>query len=89
VLRFEGFAHLLRAWAEALAKPHLEHWMATAAATEIPELTAFVTKLRQDSEAVVAALELPSSQGQINRLKLVRRAMYGRAKFDLLRQRIL
>jgi transposase len=28
-------------------------------------------------------------EGQVNRLKLVKRSMYGRAKFDLLRQRVL
>ena len=43
--------------------------------------------------AVVAALTLPYSQGQtegrVNRLKLIKRSMYGRAKFDLLRQRVL
>lgn len=43
--------------------------------------------------AILAALTLPHSQGQtegqVNKLKLVKRAIYGRAKFDLLRQRIL
>ena len=28
-------------------------------------------------------------EGQVNRLKLIKRSMYGRAKFDLLRQRVL
>jgi transposase len=93
VVRFETFAQLLRGRPVEDARQQLDHWMATAKATEIPELTAFVTKLRQDADAVAAALELPYSQGQtegqINRLKMVKRAMYGRAKFDLLRQRVL
>lgn len=59
----------------------------------MPELKAFAAKLRKDLDAVVAGLSLPYSQGQmegpINRLKLIKRAMYGRAKFDLLRQRVL
>jgi len=42
---------------------------------------------------VVAGLELPYSQGQtegqINKLKLTKRSMYGRAGFELLRQRVL
>jgi transposase len=42
---------------------------------------------------VVAAMTLPYSQGQtegrINKLKLVKRSMYGRGNFDLLRQRVL
>ncbi len=50
-------------------------------------------KLLQDSEAVVAAMVLPYSQeqteGRVNKLKLVKRSMYGRGKFDLLRQRVL
>ncbi len=50
-------------------------------------------KLLQDTDAVVAAMVLPYSQGQtegrINKLKLVKRSMYGRGKFDLLRQRVL
>lgn len=92
VRRFEAFAQLLRNRPAEDARQRLEQWMAEAEATEIPELTAFVTKLRQDSDAVSAALELPYSQGQtegqITRLKLIKRAMYGRAKFDLLRQRV-
>jgi transposase len=44
-------------------------------------------------EAVVAAMVMPYSQGQtegrINKLKLIERSMYGRGKFDLLRQHVL
>jgi transposase len=50
-------------------------------------------KLLQDTDAVAAAMVLPYSQGQtegrINKLKLIKRAMYGRGKFDLFRQRVL
>ena len=50
-------------------------------------------KLRQDQDAVVGALALPYSQGQtegfITKLKLLKRSMYGRAKLDLLRARVL
>ena len=49
--------------------------------------------LRRDQDAVAAALELPWSngmvEGQIHRLKLIKRQMYGRAGFDLLRLRVL
>ena len=49
--------------------------------------------LRRDEAAVAAALELPWSQGQvegqIHRLKLIKRADYGRASFELLRQRVV
>jgi transposase len=91
--QFESFAHLLRERADEDARHRLDQWLEETAETRVPELTAFVTKLRQDIDAVAAALVLPYSQGQtegqINRLKLLKRAMYGRAKFDLLRQRVL
>ena len=50
-------------------------------------------RLRLDYKAVEAALSLEWSngqvEGQINRLKLIKRQMYGRASFELLRQRVL
>lgn len=53
----------------------------------------FVKGLRQDYKAVRAALESRWSngqtEGQVNRLKFIKRQMYGRAKFDLLRARVL
>lgn len=68
----------------------LEPWLAAAAATD---LRGFVTGLRQDQDAVRAAIAEPWSngpvEGQVNRLKLIKRSMYGRAGFDLLRQRVL
>jgi transposase len=49
--------------------------------------------LKRDYEAVKAALSVPWSngqvEGQINRLKFIKRQMYGRAHFDLLRLRVL
>ena len=57
------------------------------------ELSGFAEGLRQDQAAVKAALLLEWSNGQvegrINRLKLLKRQMYGRAGFDLLRRRFL
>ena len=57
------------------------------------ELGAFATGLKTDYHAVKAALTTDWSngqvEGQVNRLKLLKRQMYGRAKFDLLRQRVL
>jgi transposase len=53
----------------------------------------FAAGLHQDGAAVRAALTLPWSsgqaEGQINRLKLLKRQMYGRANLDLLRRRTL
>jgi transposase len=53
----------------------------------------YAAGLVKDLSAVRAALTCPWSngqtEGQVNRLKLVKRQMYGRANFDLLRQRFL
>ncbi len=71
----------------------LAQWMTDAARGGPTELTAFVTKLRQDRPAVENGLTLPYSQGQtegqITRLKALKRQMFGRANFDLLRKRFL
>lgn len=79
---------------ERLAR--LGQWLADAThATQsgVTELQAFATKLRQALAAVEAALTLPYSQGQtegqITRLKALKRQMFGRASFDLLRKRFL
>jgi transposase len=92
----DGFARLLRDKAggpPAQRWAQLEQWLAAAAGSGLPEFDAFAVKARQDLWAVAAALILPYSQGQteghVNRLKALKRAMYGRAKFDLLRQRVL
>ena len=56
-------------------------------------LGSFVSSLRRDLSAVQAALDLPwttsPAEGQINRLKMLKRTMYGRAGFRLLRARVL
>lgn len=68
-------------------------WLRRAVATKIPEVVSFATSLRSDYAAIAAALSYPDSnaqcEGQINRLKLIKRSMYGRANFDLLRLRVL
>jgi transposase len=71
----------------------LDAWLLDALCSEVPQLVYFARGLQQDYAAVKAALELPWSsgqtEGQITRLKLIKRQMYGRAKFDLLRLRVL
>jgi transposase len=93
---FEQFAGMLRdkeQTSEEQVRRRLQEWIDQAKASGIAELKAFAVKLLQDKEAVVAAIVLPYTQGQtegrINKLKLVKRSMYGRGKFDLLRQRVL
>ena len=67
-----------------------EPWLAAAAESE---LRAFAAGIRRDCDAVLAALLSQWSngqvEGQVNRVKLVKRSMYGRAGFALLRKRVL
>ncbi len=71
----------------------LQPWLQQCEQSGISELVGFARGLRRDEPAVRAALHSDWSQGpiegQVNRLKLLKRQMYGRAKFDLLRQRVL
>ena len=59
----------------------------------MPELAHLARGLQREQAAVQAALTLPYSngqiEGQITKLKLLKRQGYGRAKLDLLRQRML
>jgi transposase len=71
----------------------LDAWLADTAATTVVPLRNFALGIQQDYAAVRAALETPWSngqtEGQVNRLKFIKRQMYGRAKLDLLRLRVL
>jgi transposase len=71
----------------------LNDWLRKAEQSGISEVISFVKRLRKDKAAVQAAMEYEWSngqvEGQVNRLKMVKRQMFGRAKFDLLKARIL
>jgi transposase len=71
----------------------LTAWIAEARSSGIQAVKTFAAGLEQDGAAVRAALTQPWSsgqaEGQITRLKLLKRTMYGRASFDLLRRRVL
>lgn len=68
-------------------------WMRSALSSSLTPFRTFATGLHRDRKAVVAALSSPWSngqvEGQINRLKLIKRQMYGRASFTLLRVRVM
>lgn len=70
----------------------LDGWLEEASGGP-PELRAFAEGLRRDKAAVAGALSEDYSngqtEGQVTRLKLIKRSMYGRANFDLLRKRVL
>jgi transposase len=71
----------------------LEPWLRAAEESGMPEMHGFAGGLRRDLQAVSAAMQWEWSngqtEGQVNRLKTLKRAMYGRAKLDLLRLRLL
>ena len=71
----------------------LDPWLDAVTIYRIPGLYHFALSLKKDLSPIRAALTLPWSngqvEGQVNRLKLIKRQMYGRAKFDLLRLRVL
>ncbi len=71
----------------------LEQWLQDAVASGVRSFIALANGLRQDFAAVANALSSIWSTGQVeghvNRLKLIKRMLYGRANFDLLRKRVL
>ena len=71
----------------------LRRWMTRAHATGIEPLQRFVRKLQQDQRAVEGAVREPWSngpvEGHINRLKMLRRQMYGRSGGEFLRATVL
>jgi transposase len=86
----------VRAFADLLTTRRgadLNGWLSEVEESDLPLLHAFVRGLRKDLDAVVAGLTLPYSNGPIEgantKFKLLKRQMYGRAGFALLRQRIL
>lgn len=83
-------------FAEMLTGRHgerLDSSMAAIDTEDLPHLHRFVTGLRRDYLAVRNGLTLSHSSGSVegnaNRIKTIKRQMYGRAKFDLLRKRVL
>lgn len=71
----------------------LDPWLAAMATTSVVSFRHFALGIQGDYAAVRAALELTWSngqtEGQVNRLKFIKRQMYGRANLDLLRLRVL
>ena len=84
-----GFRAILRGGKVAT----LHRWMEDARKTGIHSLERFVRTLKQDLSAVESAVSKPWSngpvEGHINRLKMLKRQMYGRAGIELLRARLL
>jgi transposase len=85
----EEFAALVR----ARDPERFDVWLARAQASTVPAFQDFAHRLKIDHAAVQAAVRLAWStgpvEGQINRLKMLKRQMYGRANLDLLTRRFL
>jgi transposase len=93
----DALAGHVTAFAEMMAgltgSSALDDWLAAVEADDQPELHSFAAGIRNDKEAVVNGLTLPYSSGRVegtvNKIKTVKRQMYGRAAFPLLRKRII
>jgi transposase len=71
----------------------LDAWLAQVASSDAPELQSFARGVEKDRTAVQTGLTQSTNnaqvEGQVTKLKLIKRTMYGRAGFPLLRQRVL
>jgi transposase len=89
VARAEAFVDLVR----NRAPDRLDPWLERAGESSVQRLRGFARRLLADYDAVRAAVSLDWSsgqtEGQINRLKTIKRQMYGRAGLDLLGRRFL
>jgi transposase len=87
----------IRGFAEMMTRRQglleLEDWLTQAEADDQPELHSFARGIRRDQQAVTAGLALPYSnaalEGNVNKIKMIKRQMYGRAGFALLRKRVI
>jgi transposase len=85
----DGFAKLLT----GRHGGRLDAWIEQVQGDDLPYLHSFAVGLTKDHAAVVNGLTMSYSsgpvEGNVNRSKMLKRQMYGRAKFDLLRTRVL
>ena len=94
---FLGPPHRLKEWFHEIVSQGdveaLDAWSREAAGSGLKQFQSIARSFRQDYEAIKLALTTPWStgqcEGQICRVKLIKRIGYGRAKPDLLRQRVL
>jgi transposase len=88
-----GLLQRFRALVATRDRGALDTWLIDAQASALPSFAALATGIEADRAAVDAALTLPWStgmvEGHVHRVKLIKRQGYGRAKLDLLRQRVL
>ena len=85
----QGFRRLMHGGTEA----DLDTWLKAARDSEFQDVRTFAVGLTRERAALLAAVTMPWSNGPtegiVNRIKLVKRQMYGRGSFELLRKRVL
>jgi len=85
----QGFLQMMR----LRQGERLDAWLSKVQESGLPELQSFAQGVKQDKAAVQAGLTLAINngqvEGQVTKIKLIKRMMYGRATFPLLRQRVL
>jgi len=85
----KAFLHMVR----ELNGERLEEWLGKVQTSHLQAFESFVTGVQQDKDAVLSGLTLSWSngplEGQVNRLKLIKRSMYGQADLELLKRRVL
>jgi transposase len=85
----DDFAALIRRRSQTT----LSDWLVKGEASSTPELRRFAEGIRRDQSAVTAAITTAWSngpvEGHVNRLKTIKRQMYGRAGFVLLKARVV
>ena len=93
VAQAHQFVHLFQQMVRNQQPEQLTSWLQDVQASGVVALRSFAKGIQQDLAAVSTALSSPWSngqtEGQVNRLKFIKRQMYGRAHFDLLRRRVL
>lgn len=92
----DALAGHVRSFARMLTQlegDRLPQWIDAASSTDLPNLQRFAKGLRRDLDAAIAGLTLPWNsgvvEGHVNRIKMLKRQMFGRAGFQLLRKRVL
>jgi transposase len=92
----EKLSSHVTSFAEMMTGRHgerLDNWIFTVEVDNLPELHSFTAGLKRDYAAVVNGLTVEHNsgavEGSVSRLKSIKRSMYGRANFDVLRKKVL
>ena len=93
----DALAGHVRSFAEMMTQRRGQHemegWLVAVEGSDLPELRSFANGIRRDLQAVTNGLTLPYSsaavEGNVTRIKMIKRQMYGRASFALLPKRVI